>query len=191
MLIFKNESGIYIHIHIPKNGGTYIRNKIINDNKNEIISNYWDVVYDMDLAHIPYMKRTNYIRENVEYNYFAYSRNPYDRLISAFFYKNRYKKCTLEDFKYFIKNEFAYYTFSNEFKSSIIHYYPQYLFICDESFNILKNIKIKKLELCENPRRYKLVEFFDNDCLKIVNRIYKIDFLEFDYEMIDSLEQLE
>ena len=28
------------------------------------------------------------------------------------------------------------------FNTGIIHYYPQYLFVCDENINIPKNIKI-------------------------------------------------
>ena len=69
MLIFKNNTKYYIFIHIPKNSGTYMRNKLKNDNNNEIIKYYWDYLDKLDLAHIPYIKRSEFIDNNIEYNY--------------------------------------------------------------------------------------------------------------------------
>jgi hypothetical protein len=39
----------------------------------------------LDLAHIPYCKVDLFIDTIIKYNYFTYIRNPYDRIISAFF----------------------------------------------------------------------------------------------------------
>jgi len=57
-----------------------------------------------------------------------------------------------------------------DFDCKIIHYYPQYLFICDENLDIPKNIKIDKLEDCEQPKQYNLINYFD-------------DFLFFNYSL--------
>lgn len=186
MLIFQNNSIYYIFIHIPKNSGKHIRDKILNDTNNEIIKSYWNIELNLDLAHIPYIKKDQFIENQIEYNYFTYTRNPYDRIISAYFYKNY--NVNIDDFKNFLKNILVLYDFSMIFDSSIIHYYPQYLFVCDENLNIPTNIEISKLENVENPRKYNLTDFFDSKCIDIINKIYIQDFLFFDYKMISPLE---
>jgi hypothetical protein len=57
MLIFENEHKYYIYIHIPKNSGKYIRNKIATNESNKIIETYWGLNGNFDLAHIPYIKK--------------------------------------------------------------------------------------------------------------------------------------
>jgi hypothetical protein len=187
MLIFtnKSENKNYIFIHIPKNSGKYIRNKIINDKNNAISKVYWDIAFNLDLAHIPYILKDKFIENNVEYNYFTYTRCPYNRIISAFFYKN--PRGNIDTFRWFVKNTLISYNFSMDYNYDIIHYYPQYLFVCDETFNIPTNIKIDKLEDVENPRKYNLIQYFDSSCIDIINNIYRKDFLYFNYLMIDSI----
>ena len=185
MLIFKDTHTnlMYIYIHIPKNSGKYIRKQIEDNSNNKIIHSFWGINNNnMDLAHIPYTKRFAFIDKKIKYNYFAHSRNPYDRIISAFFYLN--KTQTISGFQNFIKNTLITYKFDLEFDKTHIHYYPQYLFICDKQFNITNHIKIYKLEYCENPTTYDLNEYFDDKCIEIINNIYKKDFLLFDYEII-------
>ena len=177
MLIFKNNSLYYIFIHIPKNGGKYIRNNILNDANNVIIKSYWgcDGKTNLDEAHIPYIKRIPFINTSIEYNYFTYTRNPYDRLISAYFYVNLGKNKNIEDFRNFIKNKLKSYDFNNTvYNRNFIHFYPQYLFICDENLNISPNIQLRKFE---NEKHYNISEYFDNICIEIVNNIYQQDFL--------------
>jgi hypothetical protein len=185
MLIFQKESGYYIFIHIPKNSGKYIRNKLTIDKNNKIIKSYWDIEAKFDLAHIPYVLRHKFIEKNIEYNYFTYTRNPYDRIISAFFYKNPKKK--INDFINFVKNNLILYDFNMEFNKDIIHYYPQYLFICDENLIIPKQIEILKLENVEKPKKYDLPNYFDNECIAIINKIYIKDFTLLDYQLISML----
>ena len=51
-LIYEDKSKQqYIYIHIPKNSGKYIRNKIKSNNK--IIKSYWGIQNNLDVAHIP------------------------------------------------------------------------------------------------------------------------------------------
>jgi hypothetical protein len=187
MFIFKNiiTNELYIFIHIPKNGGRFIRNKTRNDKNNEIIKHYWHFDNNFDLAHIPYMKKEKYIDPNIEYFYFTYTRNPYDRIISAFFYKNPTKN--IQNFKDFCKNQLLTLDFNLHFDKNYIHYYPQYLFICDEKNNIPTNIEIKKIEEHEKPKRYNLIDYFDNECIEIINKVYKNDFLLLNYETINKI----
>ena len=179
MLIFENQHKYYIYIHIPKNSGKYIRKKIADNESNKILETYWGVKDNFDLAHIPYVKKNNFIKNNIEYNYYTYTRCPYNRIISAFFYLNPDKKT--DDFKHFVKNTLISYEFNMDFECKIIHYYPQYLFICDENLDIPKNIKIDKLEDCEQPKQYNLINYFDDECINIINNIYSNDFLFFNY----------
>jgi hypothetical protein len=182
MLIFENQNKYYIYIHIPKNSGKYIREKTSNNKNNKILQNYWGIKDTLDLAHIPYLKKNFFIENNIDYNYFTYTRCPYDRIISSFFYRNGNKN--IDDFKYFVKNTLVLYNFDINFYYEIIHYYPQYLFICDENLEIHKSIKIDKLEDYEKPKKYDLIKYFDDECINIINNIYSNDFLFFNYKKI-------
>ena len=177
-----NDDKYNIFIHIPKNSGKYIRQKIADNKNNKILHKYWDIKSRLDLAHIPYIKRNKFITNNIEYKYFANSRNPYHRIISAFLYKNPNKN--INDFKYFVKNTLITYDFNMSFDYTIIHYYPQYLFVCDENLDIPKNIKIDKIEDVETPKIYDLTKYFDDECLNIINNIYSKDFLYFNYQKL-------
>ena len=186
MLIFKScEDDYNVFIHIPKNGGKYVRGKICNNKNNKILHKYWNINYGLDLAHIPYIKRNQFINNNIEYKYFTHTRNPYHRIISSFFYKNPNKN--IDDFKYFVKNTLITYDFNMSFNYTIIHYYPQYLFVCDENVDIPKNIKIDKIEDVETPKIYNLTAFFDDECINIINNIYSKDFLYFNYQKLFNL----
>jgi len=183
MLIYKDKiSGtIYTFIHIPKNSGKFIRNYIKSNKNNEILKDFWGHGDNMDLAHIPLLKCNKYIHNyNIDI-YFSYSRNPYHRIISAYFYKNPNK--TKKDFQFFCKNKLKNIDFNTDFIKENIHYYPQYLFLSDEENNI-KNIKIHKLENKFKPTVYILKNFFDKECISIVNEVYKKDFELFGYSMI-------
>ena len=78
----------------------------------------------------------------------------------------------MDDFKSFLKTTLPTYNFNMDYNN--IHYYPQYLFVCDEAMNLVKNIKISKLENLEKSRKYNLVDFFDNECIEIINSISRI-----------------
>jgi len=74
MLIFENKltNQIFVYIHIPKNSGKFIRNKIENDTNNKIIQSLWYISNEFfDMAHIPYMKRNEYIDNNTNYIFFS------------------------------------------------------------------------------------------------------------------------
>ena len=199
MLVFrdKEQEKKYVFIHIPKTGGTNLRNQITKDPRYEIIHYYWYIKEGFDLAHIPYIKSNEFInhttnekieqnQEPEEYHYFAYTRNPYDRIISSFFHKNPYEDRGGDNkvFKYFIKNTLTKYKFSSDFSSDIIHYYPQYLFVCYRNKNIKVEINNDQFKNDKTATRYKLDCFFDEECIEIINRIYIYDFILFGYEII-------
>ena len=196
MLIYVKDGVTYVFIHIPKNAGKYIRNLLYVDKTNVIIKRYWGAENNLDLAHIPYMFKEKYV-DNLYWNrckinksiqYYAHTRNPYDRIISTYFYKNPNK--TICDFKLFVLNELVNMDFNISFDSSHVHYYPQYLFVCDKNFQ-LTNVKIKKIEdIVPNIKKYNLVEYYDDNIILIINGIYLIDFRLFGYQIIDSIKQV-
>lgn len=193
MLIYKDisEDRIYCYIHIPKNSGKFIREKIKSDINYEVLNEYWGLEdYTIDMAHIPFMLRNEYIHNTEIDNYYTYTRNPYNRIISGFFYKN--PECKKEDFKIFVKNELTKMGFDQSFEKNIIHYFPQYMFLCNQDLIIKDNIKTYKLENNDlnidglNIREYNLRDYYDTEILSIINEIYKKDFELFDYKIISD-----
>lgn len=232
MIIYENinENKKYIYIHIPKNGGRFIRNLIKNDTNNKIHRVLWGNTRKEDLAHMPFMKHINFINnikkcKNIQcefdvqidelfgeyccimckknkkhgpccervkkkytdysdYTYYSYTRNPYDRVISAFFYLNPTKNNL--DFKQFCKTKLIQCDFNLSFDKKYIHYYPQYLFLCDENLNEAK-IKVEKLEEKFIPTKYDLKQFYDNECISIINKIYEKDFILFKYDFVHQI----
>jgi hypothetical protein len=181
MIVYIKNGQIYAFIHIPKNSGTYIRKQILDDTNNNILKSFWNVSNRIDMAHIPYILHSNFITHNVDY-YYTYLRNPYHRLISAYIYKYR----TNTNIKIFIKNSLKNFNFNLKFDPTIIHFYPQYLFLIDKYNKIPKNIKLYKVEedLNLSPHYYNLSDYYDTETIKIINRIYAKDFELFNYEML-------
>ena len=231
MLIYKtiNTDNYFVYIHIPKNGGKYIRGKIKKNKNIRILKSYWDQQNNLDMAHIPYVMKDTYVNNiimsshipknnikninanktlpsstlpptkqrdirdttdisNLNITYHTYVRNPYQRLISAYFYKNPNKN--KENFKKFVKTVLPTYQFQFKYRSNIIHYYPQYMFVCDENKNKIEHIQTMKLEDAETPREYNLCEYYDQELLNIVNKIYKLDFEWLGYDMVDKYDKL-
>jgi len=185
MLIFRNSvtNKEMVFIHIPKNSGKFIRNKIKNDKNNTIIKEFWGIVKNMDIAHIPYLRRNNHIEEGTQYTYFAHSRNPYHRIISAFFYLNKGKNVI--DFKNFCKHVLPKLDFNLNFVKEYIHYYPQYLFVCEANLE-MTDVIITKIEDSESPKIYNLKETLDKKCVQVINKVYEKDFKYFNYAMIST-----
>ena len=195
MLIFQGPKKWIVYIHIPKNSGKYVRSCI--KNKYKIIKAFWDVG-KIDRAHIPYSMRNIFITNPEECRYITFVRNPYDRFISAFKYK--FPKANVTTMKTFIKEILTTYKFDNYYNPNIIHFYPQYLFLTneqDEEWNINNNIEVTKLENAKdytlihfknfNLSKYHYADYFDNNCISILNKIYEKDFMIFHYPMIQYL----
>lgn len=170
---------LFVFIHIPKNSGKFIRERI--EQNHAVVHSFWGVEENFDFAHIPYLLRDNFIKTPI-HKFFATLRNPYDRIISAYFYKN--PSMDIADFRIFCLHTLPRYDFHFGFDSSYIHYYPQYMFVCDETGALQKNIGLGKLELTEKPKRYDMDIYFNKECISMINKIYQRDFLLFDYEII-------
>jgi len=182
MLIYSENNVNYCYIHIPKNSGTYLRKTIENNENCKIIKKFWDIKNNLDMAHIPYMFREKFI-DIKDINYFAHTRNPYDKLISAYFYKTI--SASIKMFQSFVINNLPIINFDITFDANIIHYYPQYLFLCDEQFNI-SNIEITKCEdIFSKTKKYNIKDYYTDDMIKIVNKIYENDFKLLNYSILN------
>ena len=190
MLIFIKDNKIFVFIHIPKNSGSYIRNEIEKNKNNKVLKSFFDVSFGIDLAHIPFCLKNNYFKNDLNYEYFTFVRNPYNRLISAYFYKH--PKNSIIEFKGFIKNTLQYILF-NSYVAEYIHFYPQYKFLVNKynDTNVNKEIKVFKIENYDNSyikidnvkiKNYNLSDYFDDETIKITDDIYRNDFIFFGYD---------
>lgn len=136
---------------------------------------------------------------------FCFTRNPYDRLVSAYFYlidESRdkepdisYRELLLKynDFKAFVMN-----IEKDRLNKAIIHLKPMSYYIDDidkifkiEEPNKINNYllslgiskKINDVRVNRSSHKHYL-EYLDADIIKEVNRIYKEDFERFNYKML-------
>lgn len=197
MFVFTKSEEFFVYIDIPIPIATFIRKQIIND-LYRTIKNYWFILEEkLDLAHIPYNMRKEYINQEFEHVYITFTRNPYQKLISTFMNTKFSDEMTIKEF---IMNVLSNEKF-DDYDYKMIHYYPQYKFVTDEDGIIAKEIKIFKLEEYKNEfikfsdklvlKSYDLREYFDAESLVKFNEIYAKDFEAFGYEKVVDLSQYE
>ena len=178
MLIYKQNNFLYCFIHIPKTSGKTIRNNI--KNKTTIIKEYRGCSNNFDYSYISYALRNKFCKYD-KVLYHTYVRNPYQRVISAYFYKNKIN--TIIDLRIFIKMVLKYYDFS-KYNYNFIHYYPSYFFICEDTPKIPDDIIIQKIEDKQdfkiNTRNISI--FLDTECISIIDKVYEKDFQLFNYK---------
>lgn len=180
-----------LFIHIPKTGGNSLK-------KTQLFKRC------RYFGHKPIAKIENH---QSDYKYsFAVTRNPYDRVVSAFHYlknggepNNGYdlgmqkKLSKYKDFKDFVKD---LHLFVNE-----VHFKPQYTFVCDKNDRLLIDYTFKSEKLDTEIRRLFEKEripvenipkvntskhddyskYYDVNTKKTVYQIYKKDFELFKY----------
>ena len=193
MFVFTKKDIYYVYIDIPIPIATYIRSQIIKD-LYQVIKHWWFIKDEqLDLAHIPYKMRTDYVRQDYEHIYITFSRDPYQRFISAFLNTTFSEGRTAKEF---ILQVLANEKF-DDYYYMYIHFYPQYKFVIDENNELVDDIKKFKLETYNNEfikftediklPTYDLKEYFDEESLQKFNEIYKKDFEVFGYDMVTSL----
>lgn len=194
-----------IFVHIPKTGGSTISNILvpnINIHDNKYINYLYGLKNDRSLQHLSITKIKELVKNTDEYYKFSIVRNPYDRLVSEYYWcqiKNvGYKSGqTFDDFLNYVINIFK----NNKFYMNIYtdHFIPQYNFLYDN--NILEVDKVFKHEyfneiiqflneeynintnLYENLKVYKGKKLNLNQNQKnIIYNLYKKDFELFNYQ---------
>jgi hypothetical protein len=193
MFVFTKVNNYFVYIDIPIPIGTFIRKQIIND-LYQVIKHYWFIKEEsLDLAHIPYKMRKEYIHQDFEHKYITFCLDPYQKFISTFLNTTFSDEMSMKDFimNVLSKEEFEDYHYTR------IHFYPQYKFITDVDGSIGSEIQIFKLENYKNDfikftdklelTHYDISEYFDAESLAKFNEIYKKDFEVFQYDKIIDL----
>lgn len=140
-----------LFIHIPKTGGSTIESQIKKQTPQRLYSSF----NNNKLLKEPYNKISlqhqfyttlYHFRHDLNINFdnikvFCTVRNPYDRIISDLFFLKLIKKNFNRDQVYnVIKNKYLYrHDLDN-------HNRPQYKYITDKNFELIKNIEIFKIE---------------------------------------------
>ncbi len=189
-----------IFIHIPKAAGTSIER----------------VVFESDgwlSGHVSANDYVRYDRAKFEgYFSFAFVRNPFDRMVSAFHYlkagggnekDSKWARDNLSDYESF--EEFILALRDEDTRERIlkwVHFVPQYKFVCDESKNVLVNFigRVENIErdflfikkqlgferdlIHTNTSRHNdFSHYYNSESYSIVAEIYRDDFILFDYDL--------
>lgn len=186
MLIFSHNGKKYIFIHIPKCAGKFYR-KFISNNCT-VTRRFWNIKDGIDQAHITQDHAKKIIKDFNQREIVTVVRNPYDRIISAFFYKNPDKN--INDLNKFIQCELPT-LLSKGNKPDNVHYIQQNAFINKNAKiiryeNIVHDTKqIFDLELNNYEfKKYDVRTYLTQLNILIINYIYKKDFKKFKYPII-------
>tara|TARA_Y100000389_G_scaffold9977_1_gene9323 strand:+ start:263 stop:1009 length:747 start_codon:yes stop_codon:yes gene_type:complete len=193
-------------VHIPKNAGTSIENlgKKFNINWGRFLSKS-----DYPLSDTPcdyYHWHSPYFIRNPKYKYFAILRNPYDKIISEFYYhggKNKNEeKSDIENFYIWLDDKYNIFK-KNKYWNNC-HILPQHEFIYNESRNrkvdhliymnkdFITNLDklfkkydlgIDKAEFKKDNSRKKTFSKLDlnEKAFKQINEMYDKDFEKFNF----------
>jgi hypothetical protein len=170
----------------------------------------------VSLHHLTYKDIYNYknmlgIDFNDNLKIITIVRNPYHRIVSDLFFwdlidENTSKNDVYEIVKKYV-SETCYYHKGVKFYDYDNHNKPQYKFIVDDADNIMFNITIFKTETLnsdlqnygfqdfqtfkgankKNIHPDKYINYLNDDCIKLINEIYKKDFELFNYEIKNVL----
>lgn len=179
-------------IHIPKTGGLSIA-KIVDFNNSIFYCGH---------------------NRAVDIKSFAIVRNPYDRLVSAYFYLIDEKRIANEQDKlsrelllrYKSFKDFVMHIQPDSLVQKIIHLYPMWFFVCDKHMNIvvddilkfedregienflsINGATLQYSDVKENASVHNPYEYYlDTEVIREINEIYYYDFLLFDYERLSK-----
>ena len=188
-----NHKHKFLYLHLPKTGGTSI-NKFFNDRFND---------NEFDFGH-PYL--SDYGNKISHYFKFTIVRNPYDRLVSAFFYMSKYSKfqSDINFRKHWKLKDDTFESFVIQKLPKIVddpkirprHFKPQVDFgtaglnyvgsfntiqkdidyVCDEL-----NIKRRNLPHANKSNHKEYQKYYTKELLDIVHNLYFEDFNNYDH----------
>lgn len=179
-------------IHIPKTGGTSVAEKVKDYNTKYFINH-------ISLKRYP----------NEDYFYFSIVRNPYTWLLSTYFRNFKYNTNITKTFKDYIKkasNNFSklpipsqtYYIKEGETEIRKVSYIGKYETLHDDINVILHKLNkpsvsdvldyninsYQKYVELKKKKDYYLSFYEDSELLEFVNKYYRSDFENFNYDML-------
>lgn len=180
----------FIYTRVAKTGSTSLLNKLydkteykdLNLHKLDV-SKYWNG----DTNHYPLYitKKIVKIENFKKYFKFAFVRNPFDRIVSAFFYDTQFHNLDMKfkDFLYSDKIPAKYdmnqYDFVEgcDFIGKFENLQSDFNFICDKL-----HIPRRNLEIDNNSDHKNYTEYYDEEMQEFVRRKYAKDIEYFAYE---------
>jgi len=209
MPYFHNSSVNLLLLHIPKTGGTslqyYFRNKygILLNRYSLYTYQKHEFFEGISFQHQTYKSiKENRGYFNVDFDnleIISVVRNPYHRIISdMLFVKMISEDTTPDEVLNKLKDEYLPNMYNSEHDN---HRIPQYMFLLNENYELLKNVTILKTEtLSEDMKKIGYVDFenhhyktsihrdymdFLNEMsINLINKYYEKDFQYFDYKML-------
>jgi len=198
-----------LFIHIPKAGGTSVETSSLFDDQRNLTREYVG-------GHLKAKEyKQKYPEEFQNYFKFSFTRNPFDRLVSAFHhlsstkFTNDYHKLVYEKIVSRYEGNFDY--FCRDFVKTdniyeIVHLHPQKDFILDNNDNNLLDF-VGKLEMLNSDLNYvrsrirwsghvdyrlkskhkHYSSYFSAITRNIVEEVYAIDLQRFKYSFEDAL----
>lgn len=212
MPYFKNSKYNILYVHVPKTGGSSIEkyfSKLTKTtlNKNSLFGPHKQIPEypygGAPLQHLyldgilRYAKLFKITQENLKI--IISVRNPYTRMISALFYRDKINLNTHPSMVFKILKEFI------EKKGGVQHHnIPQWKFYLVDGLIPMKNVYVIKNETLDkdmaklgfrnfrNMKKYNTshrksinyYKFLNKDSIKLINRVYKMDFEIFGYKKI-------
>jgi len=172
----------YIFIHVPKTGGNSIK-QMLKEN---------DESYDIDIGHDTMNKALKNHLDKIDYKKIFVIRNPYDRIISFYFYS---KKCkpneglfNKDEFMQFLERRRSYLKTQTErvnYKGEIDKTYMIRYENFEEDFRrVMKNFGFEFGELIKiNTTTHKHYSYYyDNHMKKLIKSMFQEDLDNFGYE---------
>jgi hypothetical protein len=214
MPYFNNSDVNILFIHIPKTGGSSIKEYLSQKYSIECCANSfcgWNL--DKDIGGDTYLHfslntmltfyKDNLILENLKV--ISVVRNPYSKIISNIFYRKKICEQNIwnDDIQKMI--EIIITDNINSFLENQNwddnHHVPQYKFLCDEDEKLYDNVNIFKFENLKNDiekfgftdfdininkttKKHDYIYYLNANSINLINKIYKKDFELFGYEMI-------
>ena len=191
-------------IHITKNGGTSIEYCAMKHNEKfgKFHTEYSAPQFESNAKHHTFFPLIhNKIKE--KYDWFMVVRNPYDRIISELLFRGIINHETILNQDFVCSKLKKYFQSFDNFDN---HKLPQYLFLIDESGDLVQNLVILRTEsLTPDMQRLGYIDFnhhfqvsnckiplgktrysraLNRDSIKMINEYYKRDFELFDYEYL-------
>ena len=211
MPYFKNNKINLLFIHIPKTGGTslesYFSSKFNIPLNNKSLFLYItddfllnkNLKINSSLQHITFNQIVEYSKIfNIDFDnikIITIVRNPYDRIISDLFW---FKLITTDMSKEEVFDVLNQYLSSDEYDN---HNIPQYKFITNNDVKLIQELHILRTEsltddmkklgyhdfnhfLNANPNQINYCNYLNNKSIAIINNIYNLDFILFNYDKI-------
>ena len=182
-----------LFLHLPKTAGTSIENALNIRSKENLYDSRGKLPSEfVTRQHLKLSEYKKYLNLD-EYFKFTVVREPFDRFVSAFHFKNKnmyvpqkVKNMNFDEFVFFLKD-------LDEIERCFIfdsHFEPQYTFIDYKIDTIFKFEKLDELE-----KRFKVTlgkdnvsdrkdkeSYYNSETKEIVYNLYKKDFEMFSYE---------